>query len=88
MIHHIQQAFPTPQPARPRYLMIDGQPRHVRTESDLVDALTDALVDGAIRTGSACEADLIGAGFTRAELAQHLPKARDRAAQALRAKVV
>ncbi len=86
MIH--AQSFPTVQPARPRYLMIEGQPRHVRSDSDLRDALAAALVDATTRTGSACEAELIGAGFTRAELVQHMPKARERAARALRAKVV
>ena len=86
MIH--AEAFPTAQPARPRYVMIEGQPRHVRSDNDLVDALVAALVDATITTGSACEGDLINLGFTRAELTTHLPKARERATRALRAKAV
>lgn len=85
--HH--RAFPTPQPARHRYLMIDGEARAIRNDSDVVTALADVMVDlttGAM--GSCSEGDLLNIGFTKAELAEHLPNARAAAARQLKNKAI
>lgn len=74
---------------RPRYLMVAGQPQHIRHERDLVASLTSILVDAVTGTsGAACESDLLAVGFSREELAAHLPHARERAARQLSTKAI